>query len=897
MQLSPITLRRVRRFKQNKRAYYCFIIFISLFTISIFSEFVANDKPIFMYYEGKPYFPVIIKYAETDFGGFFKSEPNYKDSFMQGITEKSFCIWPIVRFRYDTIEYNSDTPPPTPPTLKNPLGLDEQGRDVFARIIYGFRLSVIFGFLLTLASSVIGIAAGALQGYYGGRVDLLGQRFMELWAGIPTLYILIIASSLIRPDFWWLLLIMTLMSWVRLVGVVRAEFLKGRNLEYVQAAKALGVNDFAIIFRHILPNAVVAAMTYLPFIMCGSISMLTSLDFLGFGMPSGSPSIGELLSSGKNNPYAPWLGISAFAVLSVCLSLLVFIGEGMRDALDPRSGKHGFIPAVLRPNRKNDHKADKGVFLALKNLKISFFADFCVCGESNKIEAVKDFSFEMKKGEILAVVGESGSGKTVAALSITGLLKRDGAVIEDGSISFMDEDIDYHDEKHLREIRGGKISYIFQEPLASLNPLHSIERQITERLIYIEGVLPRMAKARALELLNLVGIKNPEKRLKDLPCCFSGGERQRIMIASALASSSAELLIADEPTTALDVTVQKQILDLLSDLKEKLGLSIMLITHNLNIVRNYADSVVVVKDGLVVEKGNVGDIFKNPSNDYTKELIAIRDERADPPALTGRETLLKADNISVTYLGNGGNFRKKESFLAVKKVSFSLEKGINLGIVGESGSGKTSLMKAVARLISYSGNVEFKGKNLTRMKECDLRKIRKSLGIVFQDPFGSLNPRMTIGDIIAEGLIAQGERETEEKVALALKEVGLPADSAGRYPHEFSGGQRQRAAIARAIIMRPDLVIFDEPTSSLDRNVQSQISSLLKDLQKRHQMTYIFVSHDFNLVRSLCHKIIVMKDGEAVETGDTEKVLLTPENDYTKSLINAAFIEYGGKNG
>ncbi len=892
MRLSPITLRRVKRFKRNRRAWYSLIIFVSLFVISLFAEFAANDKPIFMYYDGKLYFPAVIKYAETDFGGFFESEPDYKDSFMTGIMEKSFSIWPPVRFSYDTIEYGSDVPPPSPPTLENPLGLDEQGRDVFARLIYGFRLSVIFGFLLTLTSSAIGIAVGAVQGYYGGRADLLGQRLIELWAGIPTLYVLIIASSLIRPGFWWLLLIMTLMGWVRLVSVVRAEFLKGRNLEYVQAARALGVRDSAIMFRHILPNAVVAAMTFIPFILSGSIGMLTSLDFLGFGMPPGSPSIGELLSSGKNNPYAPWLGISAFAVLSVMLSLLVFIGEGLRDAFDPRHVKRSTPPAVRRKKPESGRKEDLNGFLSLENFKVSFYADFCVCGGSGKIEAVKDFSFRMKKGEMLAVVGESGSGKTVAALSITGLLKRDGAVKEGGFVSFMGHEIDYWDEGLLRKIRGGGISYIFQEPMASLNPLHNIERQITERLIYVEGVSPRIARARALELLNLVGIKNPESRLKDLPCCFSGGERQRIMIASALASS-AELLIADEPTTALDVTVQKQILDLLAGLKERLGLSVMLITHNLGIVRNYADRVVVVKDGRVEEEGTAERIFAAPSSEYTRRLIAVRSEKAAPPVLTG-ETLLKADNISVVYRGGSGRLGKKPDLEAVKNVSLSIEKGMNLGVVGESGSGKSSLIKALDQLIPYSGRVEFKGELLTGMSDRDLRKARKSFQIVFQDPFGSLNPRMTVGAIIAEGLIAQGEKdkkEIEKRVALSLEEVGLPPDSAERYPHEFSGGQRQRAAIARAMIMRPDFVMFDEPTSSLDRSVQFQIVALLKDLQKRYSMTYVFVSHDFNLVRSLCHRIVVMKDGEAVEEGEAEKVLRSPENIYTKTLINAAFLD------
>ena len=318
--MSPILKRRLKRFKNNKRAFISLIIFMCLFITSLFAEFIANDKPIIMKYKGEFYFPVFFTYSDKEFNGFFDTEANYKDEFtINEITNNGWIIWPII----------------LPPTLNNPLGIDAQGRDVFARLIYGFRLSVIFGILLTITTSIIGIIAGALQGYYGGKVDIAGQRFMEIWAGIPMLYLLIMINSILRPGFWWLLFLMTLFGWMKLVGVVRAEFLKARNLEYVQAAKAMGVKDRVIIFRHILPNALVATITFLPFILSGSITSLTSLDFLGFGMPAGSPSLGELLSSGKANIHAPWLGISAFVLLSLLLSLLVFIGEGLRDAFDP----------------------------------------------------------------------------------------------------------------------------------------------------------------------------------------------------------------------------------------------------------------------------------------------------------------------------------------------------------------------------------------------------------------------------------------------------------------------------------------------------------------------------------------------------------------------------------
>lgn len=336
MALSSITKRRINRFMANKRAKYSLFIFLFLFFVSLFAELIANDKPIILNYKGEYYFPIFKSYPESTFGGFFETEADYKDTFMiESIEENGFAIWPLIKYSYDTIEYNLSTPPPTKPSMQNILGTDDKGRDVFARLIYGFRISIIFGLLLTFFTSVIGIIAGAVQGYYGGKIDIIGQRFIEIWSGIPMLYLLIMASSIIGTGFWTLLILMTIFGWIKLVGVVRIEFLKGRNLEYVQAAKVLGVKNRNIIFRHILPNALTATLTFLPFILSGSIASLTSLDFLGFGMPVGSPSLGELLSAGKNNIHSPWIGISSFVIISTLLSILVFIGEGVRDAFDP----------------------------------------------------------------------------------------------------------------------------------------------------------------------------------------------------------------------------------------------------------------------------------------------------------------------------------------------------------------------------------------------------------------------------------------------------------------------------------------------------------------------------------------------------------------------------------
>ena len=337
LNITPITRRRIDNFKRNKRGYWSFWIFLVLFLASMFAEFVANDKPLLVVFDGELYFPAVAVYPETDFGGEFQTEADYRDEFVKDlITAKGWMIWPPVRFSYDTVNYNLSMPAPAPPSSENLLGTDDQGRDVVARLIYGFRISVLFGLVLTILSAAIGISAGAFQGFYGGLIDLMGQRFIEIWAGMPILYLLIIMASVITPNFWWLLGLMLIFSWMGFVGVVRAEFLRARNLDFVRAARALGVSDLTLIYKHVLPNAMVATITFMPFTLSGSITTLTALDFLGFGLPPGSPSLGELLNQGKANLQAPWLGISGFAVIALMLSLLVFIGEAVRDAFDPR---------------------------------------------------------------------------------------------------------------------------------------------------------------------------------------------------------------------------------------------------------------------------------------------------------------------------------------------------------------------------------------------------------------------------------------------------------------------------------------------------------------------------------------------------------------------------------
>lgn len=522
--------------------------------------------------------------------------------------------------------------------------------------------------------------------------------------------------------------------------------------------------------------------------------------------------------------------------------------------------------------------------LTVKNLAIDFETT------EKTVHAVKNFSFELDKGKTLAIVGESGSGKSVSALSILRLLEKSGAKIKNGEIKFKDRDLINLSEEELMEIRGKEISYIFQEPSVSLNPLHKVGKQLVERQVIKEKVSVKEAEKQALSLLKLAGIKNYEKRINDFPHSFSGGERQRIMIAMALMGNP-ELIIADEPTTALDVIVQKQILDLLFDLKDKFNSSIILITHDLGIVKKYADEIVVVRNGYVVETGKRKDIFENPREDYTKLLLETSHTRASEISETDK-TILEVKNLDVIYNYQKSMFGKTTGFKAVSDISFKMKKGTTLGVVGESGSGKSSLSKAILRLIPSKGKINFLKIPLSDLKGEELRKIRKKIQVVFQDPFSSFNPRMTIGQIVEEGLDAAGEKNKELKKAKAikyLKETGLDETCYHRYSHEFSGGQRQRIAIARALVMEPELIILDEPTSSLDKSIQFQIIELLKTLQTKFSISYLFISHDLEVIRSICHETIVMKKGKIVETGLTEQIFNNPEHEYTKALVAGIF--------
>lgn len=520
--------------------------------------------------------------------------------------------------------------------------------------------------------------------------------------------------------------------------------------------------------------------------------------------------------------------------------------------------------------------------LSVERLSIAFTQ-----GE-HKLEAVRRISFSIEKGETVALVGESGSGKSVTALSMLRLLPSGTEV--HGDILFEGQKIT---DQNVRQLRGNRIAMVFQEPMTSLNPLHTIEKQIAEVLFLHKGLDKKAARARTLELLSLVGIPDPEKRLTAYPHELSGGQRQRVMIAMALANEP-DLLIADEPTTALDVTIQAQILTLLKDLQKRFGMALLLITHDLTIVRRMADRVCVMCRGEMVEQASTRGLFSVPRHAYTKMLLASEPKGEAAPIAPDAGTVMAATNIQVHFPIKKGLLRRTVDVVrAVDDVSLRVRAGETLGIVGESGSGKTTLGLALLKLQDSRGQILFNGQDIAALSRQNLRPIRNTLQMVFQDPYGSLSPRMNIGDIVAEGLSIHHPHmkraEREAAVDEALREVGLDPSMRSRFPHEFSGGQRQRIAIARAMILKPRLVVLDEPTSALDMSVQAQIVDLLRGLQKAHGLAYIFISHDLRVVKALSNYVMVMKAGKVVEQNDAALLFADPQTDYTRALLAAAF--------
>ena len=521
--------------------------------------------------------------------------------------------------------------------------------------------------------------------------------------------------------------------------------------------------------------------------------------------------------------------------------------------------------------------------IEIKDLSVSFTQN------NELVKAVQKSNFFINEGECFSIVGESGSGKSVTAMSMMKLIKESNNTLISGYIKFEDENLLTLSEQKLSKIRGKGISMIFQEPMTSLNPLHTIKKQIGECLFNLDK-----KEERIVELLREVGIENAEERLDHFPHQLSGGQRQRVMIAMAIANNP-KLLIADEPTTALDVTIQKQILDLLDSLRKKFQMSLLLITHDLSIVKKISDRVCVMKNGQIVEQGETKNLFKKPKHPYTLKLINSSPNEKKFKSKNSK-IILKTNNLNIRYQLNSNSFfnRKNKFFHAVKNLNIQLAKGTTLGIVGESGSGKSSLALAMLKLIKSEGDIFYKNYNISKLNDTSFRSFRKNIQIIFQDPFASLSPRLTIERIIGEGLEVHKKdlkkNEVSNLILQILEKVGLEKSMLNRYPHEFSGGQRQRIAIARALILEPEIIILDEPTSALDMTVQKQIVDLLLQLQKDLTLTYIFISHDLKIVKALSDQIVVMRHGQVIEEGSVKEIFLKPKESYTKKLIQSAFI-------
>ena len=821
------------------------------------------------------------------------------------------------------------------------LGTDGTGNDVLWQALKSIRTAWVIGSLTTAAMLPPALILGIASGYFKGWIDDAIQYLYTMLTSIPG--VLLIAACVLmmqvfidthatsfptaaqRADIrlFTLCMILGLTGWSGLCRLLRAESLKLRELEYVQAAKAFGISNWRIMFRHLLPNVMHIVLITVVLEFSSLVLYEAVLSYLGIGVDPSMNSFGSMIEKSRlemsRDPMIWWSLVAAFVfMLALVLSANLF-SDGVRDAFDPKS-------RLFRPRRfgkvltkvssqtntaePSASDADGSVLLTLTDLEVGIDVDDGIR------YAVRALALTVKRGETFALVGESGSGKSVTAFALMRLLP-DALKVTDGQIFLEGEDLNQLPESRMRSVRGARIGMIFQEPGTSLNPVMRIGDQIIEPIERHTPLRGKAARARAIQWLDRVGIPEAAARLSDYPFQFSGGQKQRIMIAIALAAEPT-LLVADEPTTALDVTVQAQVLDLIGQIQQELGMAVLLITHDLAVVRGVADTVALMRNGQMVETASADDFFKTPKHPYARELfdaIPTFSKRGRPLSRLvsssecqaaresqptdwshRQEVVLVVDDLHVQYPVRAGLLRRTIGWTnIVEGVSFHLHRGETLAVVGGSGCGKTTIAKALLRLTDPSacveGRVLLRGESVLKAKRSKLATLRQKMQIVFQDPYASLNPRMRVNEILTEGLEAlRADLSTahqRERIDYLLKRVGLPEDAGFRFPHEFSGGQRQRIAIARALAVEPQVLVLDEPTSALDVSVQAQILDLLKELQVETGMAYVFITHNFGVVEYIADRVAVMDAGHLVEVGSAEEVLHHAKHEVTKTLLAA----------
>ena len=895
---------------------------------------------------------------------------------------------------------------PFRPVPGHPFGFDDAGRDVFSLVLNATRIALTFGLLLTFASLLLGVVAGAVQGYFAGWTDLAGQRFTEIWSALPFLYVVIFLGNAFGRSFGLLLVCYALFNWIGTAAYVRAEFLRLRGRPFVEAARVQGLPARRIMLRHVLPNALTPLVTLFPFLLVGAIGSLAALDYLGFGLPAGTPSWGELLQQAQGARGAWWLVLWPSLALFLVMLLGVFVGEGLRDAFDPR-------PVVSLDRAPRDEVGPQALgpagpeapVLDVEDLRVSFDT------AQGELRAVDGVSLSLRRGETLGLVGESGCGKSVTAMSVLRLVPSPPGRLVSGSIRYRGRDLATLPLRELRKIRGGAIGMVFQDPMSALSPLRRVGSQLVEAVRLHRRVPRAEALRRAREALARCGIPDPDRCLREFPFRLSGGMQQRVMIAAALLSEP-ELVIADEPTTALDVTVQAQVLELLKTVRGP-DTALLLISHDMAVVRSVCERIAVMYAGRIVEEGPADEVFSHPRHPDTAALLAAMPSRHAPgerlPAIPGSlpsplalpngcrfaprcprarpectgpdapgasgggqgphrwaclnpmpgeyagpqhgpspadlggksppETSLEApravagltcpapgeaapaSNLPTcravaghtcpapgeaapaselptcravaghtcpAFLSIHALAKRYPHVLALDGATFDLAPGETLAVVGESGSGKTTLARLVAGLERpTAGEILFDGEPLPFDRP---RARRRDIQMVFQDPYASLDPRGRIGDLVTEGALVHGLVGRAGRAALArelLAAVGLPPEAAARHPHEFSGGQLQRVSIARALALKPRLLLCDEPVSALDVSVQAQILNLLADLKRDRGPAMLFITHDLAVARSVADRVAVMAAGRIVELGPAARVFSAPEHPVTKALLAA----------